>query len=137
MHPALKVFKAGRAIPRRLAAALGAVAVTGASAVSVAPPARADVYNQVCQTYHSWTECVSYDWTNGNLAVNALNGYSVTQTESLWMKDAYGDLNSQGFNIPAHSWAGFSWHWGPISSEIEICAGIDSVKIVCDSFSSS
>jgi len=127
----------GRAIRWRLAAALGAAAAIGATAVSVAPPARADVVDQKCNTYHSWTECVSYDYNNGNLAVNALNGYSTTETESLWMEDSYNDVNSQGFVIPAHSWAGFSWHWGPIASEITICAGIDGVKIVCQNFNST
>jgi hypothetical protein len=141
MHPALKVSSGGQLVGRatrwRLTAALGAAAIIGASAVSIAPPASADTVDQKCGTYNSWTECISYDYNNGNLAVNALNGYSTSETESLWMEDSYGDVFSEGFVIPAHSWAGFSVHWGPISSGIEICAGIDSVKIVCNNFNST
>ncbi len=132
MHAALKIFGGGKAARWRLSAAVGAVAVVGASTVLAASPARADDYQQTCNTFHNWTECVSYDYTNGNVAVNALNGYSTSQNESLW-GEIGSQVYSQAFNIPPHSWAGFSWHNGIPPGQV--CAGIDSVQVVCGFFS--
>ena len=135
MHAALKIFNGGKLVTRatrwRLPAAVGTAAVIGAGTVLAATPAHADTYQQVCSTYHSWTECVSYDYTNGNLAVNALNGYSTSENEALWM-DVGPLVHSQAFNIPPHSWAGFAWHFG--NPPGPVCAGIDSVQIVCGTF---
>lgn len=118
---------------RRLLAAVGAVAVIGASTVLVTSPAYADGTEQFCNSYHLWTECISYDFTNGNLAVNALNGYSTTEAAALWAERGNVTLGIKGFNIPPHSWAGFPIPLGA-QSPFTACAGIDNVPIVCGSF---
>jgi len=137
MHAAIKIFggrKSRATRRRRLSAAAGAMAVIGVSAMLAAPSAYADNFEQYCNGYHSWTECISYDWSNGNLAVNALNGYSYAQTEALWIK-VYGVMvANQGFNIPAHSWRGFP-HFLGTGNSFSACAGIDDVQIVCGTFS--
>jgi hypothetical protein len=135
MHAALKIFSGGKLVTRatrwRLPAAVGVAAVIGAGTMLAAPSASADTYHQACSTYHSWTECISFDYTNGNLAVNALNGYSSSQNEALWM-NPFNSVRSEAFNIPPNSWAGFPWHMSFPPGYV--CAGIDSVKIVCDTF---
>lgn len=135
MHAAVKIFNGGKLITRatrwRLSAAVGTVAVIGVGTMLAASPAHADTYQQTCSTYHSWTECISFDYTNGNLAVNALNGYSTSENEALWM-NPFMRVRSEAFNIPPHNWAGFSWHSG--NPPGDVCAGIDSVQIVCAFF---
>jgi hypothetical protein len=135
MHAAIKIFGRRKPVNRatrwRLPAAVGVAAVIGVGTVMVASPAHADTYRQACSTYHSWTECISFDYTNGNLAVNALNGYSSSQNESLWM-NPFMMVRSEAFNIAPGTWAGFAWHTG--NPPGNVCAGIDSVQIVCDVF---
>lgn len=134
MHAALKIFSGGKLATRggrlRLLAAVGAAAVIGAGTALAASPARADSTEQECNSYHSWTECITFDYTNGYLTVSAYNGYSTTETEALWMQ--FGDYtNTQAFNIPSHHTAGFSWY-APGANDV--CAGIDNVQIVCHTF---
>jgi len=129
----IAALMAGIARRRRLSAAVGAVAAIGASTVLVASPAYADNVEQWCNTYHSWTECISMDWTNGYLAVNALNGYPTTQAAALWAKRGGVTLGLKGFNIPPHTWAGFPIYMGD-QPPFTACAGIDSVQIVCGNF---
>ena len=135
MHAVRKVFNGGqlKGAGRWLSITVGTTALIGASAVSVASPARADSVNQVCNTFHSWTECISYDYTNGDIAVNALNGYSTTEAESLWFSYNGGIIASQGFSIPPNAWRGFSYYWGVLPAD-QVCGGIDSVTIVCTNF---
>jgi hypothetical protein len=132
MNPPLYVFSGrklvSRAIRWRLAVALGAATVMGASAVAVASPARADDVVQDCNTYHNWTECISYDYTNGNLAVNALNSGNAGN-HSVWMVNTPpSEVFSASFNFSAGHWVGFAEHTPPRS---EVCGGIDSTTIVC------
>jgi hypothetical protein len=135
MHASVKIFSAGKppshAIRWRLSAVVGTMAVIGVGTVMVASPAHADTYQQKCSTYHSWTECISFDYTNGNLAVNALNGYSTSENEALWM-NPFMNVRSEAFNIAPHNWAGFAVHMG--NPPGDVCAGIDSVQIVCTFF---
>ncbi|MBF9073952.1 hypothetical protein [Streptacidiphilus fuscans] len=120
---------------RRLSATLGAVAAIGVSTVVVAPSAHADDYVQHCGTYHSWTECISFDYTTETTAVNALNGYSYDQTESLYYEFHNGQVFSQGIDIPAHSWRGFSEEGAFPANSDPVCAGIgDVANIVCADF---
>lgn len=119
-----------RANRLRLSAAVGAVAVIGAGTMLAASPASADFTQQECNTFHSWNECVSFDYTTGYLSVSAYNGYSTSQTEALWI-NVNGNTDTQAFVIPSHHSAGFRWSF--ISAN-EACAGIDNVQIVCASF---
>jgi hypothetical protein len=132
MNPPLSAFSGGKLASRaarwRVAAALGAAAVIGASAVAVASPARADVFDQTCNTYHSWTVCVSLDDTSGNLAVNAVNS-STAGNHSLWMTVDPGELYSESFYFSAGSWVGFAKYQADAFTEV--CGGIDSTEIVC------
>jgi hypothetical protein len=119
-----------RATRLRLSAAVGAAAVIGAGTVLAASPARADYTQQSCNTFHSWNECISFDYTNGYLTVSAFNGYATSETEALWIKvGPYS--NTQAFDIPSFHAAGFSWHY-PAANDA--CVGIDNVQIVCASF---
>jgi hypothetical protein len=131
MNPPIDVFNdrklVSRAIRRRLAVALGAAAVIGSSAMAVASPAMADQYVQYCQTYHSWTECISFDPNNGNLAVNALNN-STVGNHSMWLTNYPGGTHSQVVYFSAGNWVGFPVHQTPGS---QVCAGIDTTTILC------
>lgn len=139
MHPMLKVFNGGklsrRATRRQLSAVLGAAVVVGAGTALTASPAHADAFQQVCSTYHSWTECVSYDATDNVVAVNALNGYSTQQNNVALAVSIGNNPFSEVFNIPSGSWRGFgvSWSISPFHPE-EICGSINTVPIVCGSF---
>jgi hypothetical protein len=131
MHAVFKIFGNRKLVtPRwRLSAIAGTVAVIGASSALAAAPAYAqDKVTQVCQSYHSWTECVSYDFTNGNIAINAHNGYSTSETEALTIQ-AIGTGWSEAFTIPAGGWSGFSEHLGsePTGTTIGL---IDNVLVV-------
>ena len=134
MHAALKIFSGGKLVPvgRRLAAVASSVAVIGAGTVLAASPAHAqDTVSQVCSSYHSWTECISYDFNNGNVAINAYNGYSTAQTESLTLiTNPDGGQWSEGFTIPAGSWRGYAEHLGSEPSG-STCGSIDTVQVVC------
>jgi hypothetical protein len=115
MHAALKIFSGGKrgVHSRRLSAVAGIVAVIGASTMAASPAYAQDKVAQTCQSYHSWTECISYDFTNGNVAINAYNGYSSSETESLTLiTNPDGGEWSEGFTIPAGNWRGFSEHVG-------------------------
>jgi hypothetical protein len=124
-----------RATWRRLSAAVGVVAAIGAGTVFAASPAHADAYRQSCATYHSWTECVSFDYTDNVLAVNATNGYSVAETEALWISVG-SSKTTEGFDIPAGGARGFGIGL-PGVPLTRVCGGIDTVQIVCTTFPTS
>lgn len=131
MNSPLNIFSsgklAGRASRWRLAVAVGTAAAIGASAVAVATPARADDVDQTCVTYHSWTVCVSHDWTTGKTAVNGMNTGNAG-LHSLFM-NLYGDVYSSAHNFTAGQWYGFAENSVPIGSE-KVWGGIDSTTIV-------
>lgn len=129
---AIAVAAASLRIRRRLSVAAATIAVAGGSMLT-ASPAYADYVTQNCNVYHSWTECISYDYTNGNLAVNALNGYSTTQVEALWMSLNGSQVDNRGFSIPPHTWAGYAHDYGS-QNPFTACAGINNVQIICASF---
>lgn len=134
MHAALKIFSGGKLATRghrlRLLATVGTAVVIGAGATLAASPARADSTEQKCNSYHSWTECITFDYTTGYLSVSAYNGYSTAETEALWMEVGV-NTDTETFFIPSHQTASFSWH-APGANDV--CAGIDSIQIVCHTF---
>ena len=136
MYPALKIFGGGNPAAlrwRRFSAVVGAAALVGVGTTVAASPAQADTYTQKCAAYHSWTECISYDWTNGNLAVNAINGYSTTETEALTITLGGITVATQAFDIPPGTGRGYAVYWGGAPAD-PACAKIDSITIVCDTF---
>jgi hypothetical protein len=136
MHPTLKLFS-DRRLPRRvtrwqLSAVLGVATVISAGTVLIASPAHADSVGQACGTYHSWTECVSYDYLTGDVVVNALNGYPTQQNNVSVTMSIHNLPYSKVFNFPPGSWRGFS-----VYSQLPpgvVCASINAVPIVCGSF---
>jgi len=130
MPTAPKIFDSGKPgvrRGRRLAAVVSAMAAVCASVV-LTSPAHADEVTQACASYHSWTECVAFDYDTQTLSINALNGYSYSQVESLTIKTG-GDQSSQGFNIPSHAWRGFSWKHTP-EHNVPVFGFIDDVQVV-------
>jgi hypothetical protein len=130
MNPPRDAFNGRKLVSRAIRwrlAPITAAAVIGASAVAIASPARADEVHQACNTYHNWTECVSYDYTNGNLAVNALNNGNAG-THSVFLENYPSAVYSESFNFSAGNWVGFAKHTMPAT---EVCGGIDSTTIVC------
>ena len=93
------------------------------------PLAHADTVTSYCANYHSWGECVSYDYSNGNYAVNAQNNYFTSEIEAL-ATTIGNQCNTEAFVIPAHNSRGFAWNNTPGDA----CAWIDNVEIVCGSF---
>jgi hypothetical protein len=136
MHPTLKIFSGGKLFRRatrwQLSAVLGAAAVVGTGTVLTASPAHADTFRQSCNTYHQWTECVSYDYTNGVVAVNALNGYPAQQNNVSVAVSVDNQPFSEVFNIPSGNWRGFAVYNGFPPNEV--CGSINTVLIVCGSF---
>ena len=136
MYAALKIFGGGNpgAVRwRRFSAMVGTAAVIGAGTVLAASPAHADTYTQSCSAYHSWTECISFDYTDQVIAVNAHNGYSTEETEALWISVGANVVATKGFDIPAGSGAGFGIATPDIPSNT-VCGGIDNVRIACANF---
>ena len=115
--------KSGTARWRRLSAVAGVAALTCAGVVLAASPASAD--SRVCGSYHSWTECI--DYSSGILSVDAHNGYSVTEVETVWLNTHYDGPIA----IPAGDDLIFGFSTG---GPIHACASIDSVQIVCGNF---
>lgn len=108
---------------RRFSAVAGVAALACAGTVVAASPASA---SEQCGSYHNWTECIQY--SGGVLAVNAYNGYSVAETETLWLNNySFGPIT-----IPSGQWSG--WYGYTTGGPIYACAGIDSIQIVCGSF---
>ena len=132
MNSPLNVFNSGKLASRasrwRLAAALGTAAVIGAGTVAVASPARADDVEQDCVTYHSWTVCISYDWTTKVTAVNGRNTGNAG-SHSLFM-NVDGTTFSRAYTFTAGQWYGFSENTVQPSDIIKTWGGIDSTSIV-------
>ena len=116
--------RAGRG--RRLAAVAGLVGLVGAGSVVAASPAFADSVGSNCSVYHSWTECLSYDYTTGNFGLAATNGYGVSEKETLWFT-VNGYKYSDTFTIPSGGTDSFGVHTGSGYA----CEGIDSVTFYC------
>lgn len=83
------------------------------SGLLTASPASADSYNQVCQYGIANTEiCVSYDYTNGNAAMNVFNNSQSSLYVDLSMSYEGGGTFENGITISPISWAGFAHHLG-------------------------
>lgn len=118
-------------IRRKLAATVAAAGIL-TSGVALASPAmaagiRPDSTTQHCDSYHSWTECLTYNYSDGEFTVAAYNGYDVAEYEDVWI----GGIASASFTIPSGDWGSYSVSAGAPSSA---CAGIGSVTIVCGSY---
>lgn len=114
---------------RRLAAAACIAAMAGTGVILAASPASAapaDTISTNCATYHSWTECLAYNYTTGNFGLSAYNGYSVSEYETLWFA-VNGHTYSEPFTIPSGGTRGFGVHTGAGYA----CEGIDSVTFYC------
>ncbi|MFI9383707.1 hypothetical protein [Kutzneria sp. NPDC052558] len=111
---------------RWLASAACVAAMAGTGVLLAASPASADAITTHCSVYHSWTECLAYDYTTGNFGLSAYNGYSVSEYETLWFT-VNGYEYSESFTIPSHDTRGFNVHTAPGYA----CEGIDSVLFYC------
>lgn len=134
MNTAFKLSRRGGSgtARRLLSAVMGAVAIAGGGMLA-ASPAQADSTESHCTDYNSWQLCLSYDYTTGTYAVNALNDYSTSETEALWLKIDGTMVQNEAFVIPSHAWRGFGYKAG--FGQYEECAGIDNVQIICEDFS--
>jgi hypothetical protein len=133
MYPVLKIFNDVEAAVIRWSR-LGVVAAVGVSAALVASPAHATSPPESCAGYHSWTECVSFNDADSDLAVNVENGYSVAQNEAVWITVNGSAVTNQSIDIPANSWRGYAQFYN-LPEAAEVCAGIGVVQIVCGIFS--
>lgn len=89
-----------------------------------------DSTSEYCSTYHSWTECITYDFTQYVLQVTAYNGYGVAENgENVWIGSSGEGKN---FNIPAFGTYGYGQD-ASIDNQ-QFCGGIGSQTIVCGSF---
>jgi hypothetical protein len=111
---------------RRFAAAATVAALVGASTVLAASSASADTIVTHCAVYHSWTECLSYDYSNGTYGLAATNGYSVSEYETLWFTVG-GTQYSDTLTIPSGATRGF----GASAPAGYACEGIDNVTFYC------
>jgi hypothetical protein len=111
---------------RRLAAAACIAAIAGTSTILAASSASADTVSSNCSVYHSWTECLSYDYTSGNFGLAATNGYGVSEHETLWFT-VNGYKYSDTVTIPSGGTDSFGVHTGAGYA----CEGIDTVTFYC------
>ena len=113
-------------LARRTAMVL-AVAVTAAGlfVASDRGASANDAVSEACNSYHDWTECITWDASAGILTVNAYNGYYVTEDENVWIFD---QSVSENLAIPSGDSYGFGLYTTDPGS---VCAGIDSLTIVC------
>jgi hypothetical protein len=128
MTDEIKTIKSGkpRTYRRLLASAACITAMVGTGAILAASPASADTISTNCAVYHSWTECLSYNYTLGNFGLAATNGYGVAEYETLWFT-VNGHKYSDTVTIPSGGTAGFGVHTGAGYA----CEGIDSVTFAC------
>jgi hypothetical protein len=115
-------------LARRTAMVL-AVAVTAAGlfVASDGSASANDSISEDCNTYHSWTECITYDSSEGFLQVTAFNGYVTTEEETVSMVAgglSYGEV----FDIPTFDSSGLGFY---TSAPGYVCAYIESQKVVC------
>ena len=113
---------------RRLAAAACIAAMAGTGVVLAASPASAaaDTITTNCVNYHSWRECLAYDYSAGDFGLAAHNGYSVPEYETIWFT-VNGVKYYSTLTIPSGATASFPVYTGPGYA----CEGIDNVQFGC------
>jgi hypothetical protein len=96
-----------------LAGSVAALAIGGALTAS---PAFADTFSQSCNNFTQFEVCISYDYTNGNAAVNVLNEQNVTQSYIMdLVQTRTNTAEIEHATIAPYSWFGFPWHLGEAS----------------------
>jgi hypothetical protein len=129
MNDEINTIESGkpRTYRRRLTTAACIAAMAGTGVMLGASPASADTVSPPhCSVYHSWTECLSYDYTTGNFGLAATNGYGVSEYETLWFT-VNGYKYSYSVTISSGGTADFGEHVGAGYA----CEGIDSIQFYC------
>jgi hypothetical protein len=93
----------------------------GGGLLTASPASAADIFNQVCNYGYAGTEiCISYDYTDGNTAINVDNGSQSSLYADLQIIYAGGGASQNGITISPVSWYGFSHHLG-VANPGQIC----------------
>jgi hypothetical protein len=111
-----------------VAAMVGTGVVLAASPASAAPASPNNIVGH-CVQYHSWNECLSYNYSAGDYVLSAYNGYSVSEYETIWFT-VNGHEYYSNVTIPSGYTASFAVYTAAGYS----CEGIDSVQFGCWQF---
>jgi hypothetical protein len=119
-------------LARRTAIAL-AVTVTAAGlfVASDRGASANDAISEACNTYHSWTECITYDSSTDVLQVSAFNGYVFEEEETVSIQASDDQDEGEVMDIPTYDSSGLGFY---TSDPGHACGYIDSQEVVCGTF---